>query len=60
MVALDKEMQRFRRDRRGNVALAFGLALVPMVGSAGMVLDLQAAATRARFCRTKRTRRRSR
>ncbi len=43
MVALDKEMQRFRKDRRGNVALAFGLALVPIVGSAGLVLDLQSA-----------------
>ncbi len=43
MVALIKEMQRFRRDRGGNVALAFGLALVPMVGGAGLVLDLQAA-----------------
>jgi Flp pilus assembly protein TadG len=43
MVALAKEMRRFRRDRAGNVALAFGLALVPMVGGAGLVLDLQAA-----------------
>ncbi len=43
MVALVKEMHRFRRDRGGNVALAFGLALVPMVGGAGLVLDLQAA-----------------
>ena len=43
MVALAKETRRFRRDRGGNAALAFGLALVPMIGVAGLVLDLQAA-----------------
>ncbi len=34
---------RFRNDERGNVALAFGLALVPMVGAAGTAIDLQTA-----------------
>ncbi len=48
MFAVVRGMRKFCRDRRGNVALAFGLALVPMAGAAGMVLDLQAAGN-ARF-----------
>ncbi len=35
--------RRFWKDERGNVALAFGLALVPMVGAAGTALDYQSA-----------------
>jgi len=30
---------RFRRDRRGGVAIAFGLALVPVVALAGVAID---------------------
>ncbi len=52
MVALAKGMQRFGKDRRGNVALAFGLALVPMVGGAGMVLDLQSAGNTRQILQT--------
>jgi len=37
-------LSKFSRDSCGNVALAFGLALIPMVGAAGMALDLQSAA----------------
>jgi Flp pilus assembly protein TadG len=35
--------RRFRNDERGNVALAFGLALVPIAGAAGIALDYQSA-----------------
>jgi Flp pilus assembly protein TadG len=31
--------ERFRRDRRGGVAIAFGLALVPVIAMAGAAVD---------------------
>lgn len=39
---------RFRSDRRGNVAILFSLAILPVMGAAGVALDYsRASATRA-------------
>ncbi len=43
MLSVAFRKRRFGKDERGNVALAFGLALVPMVGAAGTALDYQSA-----------------
>jgi Flp pilus assembly protein TadG len=43
MLPVVLEKCRFWDDARGNVALAFGLALIPIVGAAGTALDYQAA-----------------
>ena len=43
---------RFWSNERGNVALAFGLALVPMVGAAGLVFDLQTAGNSRQMLQT--------
>ncbi|MGL4240559.1 MAG: TadE/TadG family type IV pilus assembly protein [Beijerinckiaceae bacterium] len=32
-------LNRFRSDERGNIALLFGLSLVPLVGAAGVAVD---------------------
>jgi len=40
-----KMMRRFWDDRRGNVALMFGLALVPMVAAAGVAFDYSSASS---------------
>jgi Flp pilus assembly protein TadG len=34
-----KILNRFRSDERGNIALLFGLSLVPVVGAAGVAVD---------------------
>jgi Flp pilus assembly protein TadG len=36
-------IQRFRSNERGNIALLFGLSLVPVVGAAGVAVDYSAA-----------------
>jgi Putative Flp pilus-assembly TadE/G-like len=36
--------QRFRSDQRGNVAILFGLALIPVVGMVGAAVDYSRAA----------------
>ncbi len=41
-------LQKFRRDRRGNVALMFGLAVLPVVMMVGMAIDMTNA-TRVRM-----------
>jgi len=43
MAMKTKMMRRFRDDQRGNVALMFGLSLVPMVAAAGAVVDYSLA-----------------
>ncbi|KQK29168.1 hypothetical protein ARD30_19165 [Bosea thiooxidans] len=40
---LQEMMRRFRRDQRGNVALLFGLTLVPMMGVVGVAVDYSRA-----------------
>ena len=39
------KLRRFRTDGAGNVALMFGLAMVPMVGAVGVAVDYSRAAT---------------
>jgi Flp pilus assembly protein TadG len=34
-----KLLSRFARNERGNVAIMFGVALIPMVGAAGLAID---------------------
>ena len=36
-------VRRFRRDQRGNVAMMFGLALVPLMGVVGVAIDYSRA-----------------
>jgi Flp pilus assembly protein TadG len=38
-------LQRFSRDQRGNVAMMFGLATIPMMAAAGTALDYSRAST---------------
>ncbi len=40
---LQEMMRRFRRDQRGNVALMFGLSLIPMMGVVGVAIDYSRA-----------------
>ena len=35
--------RRFRADRKGNIAILFGLALVPIFGIMGVALDYSMA-----------------
>jgi Flp pilus assembly protein TadG len=39
MASLLKNLREFRSNERGNIALLFGLSLVPMVGAAGVAVD---------------------
>jgi Flp pilus assembly protein TadG len=43
MTILQLALRSFRRDERGNIALLFGLTLVPMAGAAGVAIDYSAA-----------------
>jgi Flp pilus assembly protein TadG/uncharacterized protein YegL len=42
-MALIQQLLRFRHDNRGNVALIFGLALLPLVGAVGVAVDYSMA-----------------
>lgn len=42
---LDTALQHFRRGRRGNVALIFGLCAVPLLGLAGAAIDFGLASS---------------
>lgn len=43
-------LRYFRRDRRGNVAVTFALALIPILGAAGVAIDYgRAAMARSRM-----------
>src|ERR1700685_460260 len=44
MIALFSLMGRFRRDRRGNVAVIFTLALLPILSAIGCAIDYSRAA----------------
>ncbi len=52
MLSVAFRKRRFGKDERGNVALAFGLALVPMVGAAGTALDYQSASNTRHMLQT--------
>jgi Flp pilus assembly protein TadG len=39
MKTMNKLLSRFARNERGNVAIMFGVALIPMVGAAGLAID---------------------
>lgn len=41
--SLPEAIRRFRRDRRGNVLMMFGLALVPLIGVVGVAVDYSRA-----------------
>jgi Flp pilus assembly protein TadG len=41
--SLPEMIRRFRRDRRGNVLMLFGLALVPLMGVVGVAIDYSRA-----------------
>jgi len=41
--SLPEAIRRFRRDRRGNVLMMFGLALVPLMGVVGVAVDYSRA-----------------
>lgn len=41
---LSSQFEALRRDRRGNVALMFGLALIPIIGFVGAAVDYSRAA----------------
>jgi Flp pilus assembly protein TadG len=38
-----RTFERFRSDQRGNIAMLFGLSLVPIVGAAGVAVDISNA-----------------
>jgi Flp pilus assembly protein TadG len=43
MASLRKLISRFRKSQSGNVALLFGLALIPMVTASGVAIDYSSA-----------------
>jgi Flp pilus assembly protein TadG len=43
MAKWQRIFRRFRSDERGNIALLFGLSLVPMAGAAGVAVDYSTA-----------------
>jgi len=41
--SLSEAIRRFRRDRRGNVLMMFGLAIIPLMGVVGVAIDYSRA-----------------
>ncbi|MCP1974657.1 Flp pilus assembly protein TadG [Bradyrhizobium elkanii] len=43
MSTLIRTISRFRRDRSGNIAMTFGLAVLPLVVAVGCAIDYSRA-----------------